>query len=133
MAGLLGTSAGETGPETGEQRVTFGTVSLLLRFAELRARQPQIVHQPHLMLYDQGSLHSHLSLFSRSSGSTPYLPNIPMSFLVPTPPTRRSFSRPDCKLGFFSFRFPFFIWSPAIPLSWCLEIGRVDGWIVNLS
>lgn len=29
MAGLLGTSAGETGPETGEQRATFGTVSLL--------------------------------------------------------------------------------------------------------
>ena len=33
MAGLLGTSTGETGPETGEQRATFGTVSLLLRRA----------------------------------------------------------------------------------------------------
>lgn len=31
MAGLLGTGTGETGPETGEQRATFGTVSLLLR------------------------------------------------------------------------------------------------------
>ena len=33
MAGLLGTSIGENGPETGEQWVTFGTVSLLLKRA----------------------------------------------------------------------------------------------------
>ena len=33
MAGLLGTSIGENGPETGEERVTFGTVSLLLKRA----------------------------------------------------------------------------------------------------
>lgn len=38
---------------------------------ELHARQPQIVHQPHPMLSDQGSLHSHLSPFSHSSGSAP--------------------------------------------------------------
>ena len=29
MTGLLGTSTGETGPDPDEQRVTFGTVSLL--------------------------------------------------------------------------------------------------------
>ncbi|KAF8124710.1 hypothetical protein EV363DRAFT_1586728 [Boletus edulis] len=46
--------------ETGEQRATFGT--------------PQIVHQSHPMLSDQGSLHSMNSLlspFSHSSGSAP--------------------------------------------------------------
>ncbi|KAF8553997.1 hypothetical protein OG21DRAFT_1141050 [Imleria badia] len=60
MAALLGTGADESGPETGEQRATFGT--------------PQIVHQPHPMLSDQGSLHSmhsHLSPHSRSSDSAP--------------------------------------------------------------
>jgi hypothetical protein len=38
---------------------------------ELRARQPQIVHQSRPMLSDQGSLHSHLSPVSPSSGSAP--------------------------------------------------------------
>lgn len=35
MAALLGTGVDETGPETGEQRATFGTVSLLLRGGHL--------------------------------------------------------------------------------------------------
>ena len=38
---------------------------------ELPDRQPQIVHQPRPLLSDQGSLHSHLSPFSYSSGSAP--------------------------------------------------------------
>ncbi|KIJ62994.1 hypothetical protein HYDPIDRAFT_114155 [Hydnomerulius pinastri MD-312] len=58
MAGGLGGGGG--GPDPSERRTTFGT--------------PQLVHQRHPMLSEQGSLHSmrsHLSPYSRSSGSAP--------------------------------------------------------------
>ena len=48
---------------------------------ELRAQQPQVVHQLQPILSDRGSLHSvhsHLSPYSRSSGS------VPMSLQVPS-------------------------------------------------
>ncbi|KAF9220714.1 hypothetical protein BS17DRAFT_787035 [Gyrodon lividus] len=57
-AGLLG--GGNGGPDPSERRATFGT--------------PQLVHQRHPMLSEQGSLHSmqsHLSPYPRSSGSVP--------------------------------------------------------------
>ncbi|KAH0833390.1 hypothetical protein J3R83DRAFT_12494 [Lanmaoa asiatica] len=60
MATLLGAATGESGSDAGERRATFGT--------------PRVVHQLHPMHSDQGSLHSmrsHLSPYSRSSGSAP--------------------------------------------------------------
>ncbi|KAG8212821.1 hypothetical protein J3R82DRAFT_11115 [Butyriboletus roseoflavus] len=60
MAALLGTSTDEAGPDSGERRATVGT--------------PRLVHQPHPMQSDKGSLHSMhspLSPHSRSSGSAP--------------------------------------------------------------
>ncbi|KAG9316091.1 hypothetical protein JVU11DRAFT_3764 [Chiua virens] len=60
IAGLGGSSTGEAQPDSGERRATFGT--------------PQIIHQAHPVVSDQGSLHSvrsHLSPFTYSSGSAP--------------------------------------------------------------